>query len=1384
MDKKEISQTDHPLLLHSFFEDIAQQYADKVAVEFIEKNQTLTYRELDRRATLLAHMLQKQGVGPNTIVGLHIPRGIEQYIAILGIMKAGGAYLALDIEFPQERIEYCLDDAGSSWVLTDSQHGSKFESTERILMCMDQIDWEQDCTVPTLEPPQQTDEDLCYVIYTSGTTGKPKGVCISHRNVVTFVAALCQEYGVSSVDRVLQGFSLSFDASVEELWMAFATGATLVVGTLELMRAADELPQRLEEMDITVLSAIPTLMSVVEEEELPRLQLMILGGEAVRSDVVKKWWAPHRRILNTYGPTECSVVATWSECHPDEPVTIGRALPGYQAFVVDEQLNEVPDGCEGELAIAGPGVSLRGYLNRPSLTAQKFITKDGRRLYRTGDLVYRNSEKNIMFCGRIDSQVKIRGFRVELEEIETHLSHIESCEDAILAVKKDHNNIQQLVAFIIQKAGHSFDSRSANATLRKVLPPYMLPTVYASMTMEDVPRMTSGKVDRRRLPELDACDVLPFDYGSDARIEIDPATDTPNHQKMRSIWQEVLQLNVGNYDSFFDLGGNSVSAARVISAYRTTPGLESLSIRDVYELETIDALVTRLHQRIQVTQQSTESESSGTKVEPEHNSPLVPTWEYYTVGALQMLVLFMSYITGAGILCGTIYGGYKAVEWLSATTPHWLAITLVSVFLILPIVALVGLIGTGLFIKRYIIGRFTERSFPIWSFAYFRWWLGNYFLAPIRGLVNGFVGSPLGPFLYRYLGANMGKNIQLFSGFTESDLVSIGEGTTISPGAALRTHFYEDGHIHLRPISIGKNVYIGPQTNIDGGVEIGDDVFVLPATSIPSGTSLPSGTHWQGSPAQDITHNPGEYKEYIAILQKHRAQDDPKEHWSRWQVGLKVIGLQIAFGYMFAILGLAILSVEVFAYLGFAPMRNALFSLNLYVLLPASLFFATFRFIALLTLIVLGKRLLGGIAQPGTSYTSGLSYVRRWFSKGMMGLLISPAVTRGVVETLLMPHVCRWMGMKVGKNVEISNVRGCLPELVELGEGVMLADACTLNTSIIYCGQETCMPIQIGARTFIGNGAYVPLTSQSIGARSLLGVLSIAPEKIESGSSWLGSPPMRLPRRLCSQAPDSLTFSPPKYMIWARAFFNYWKMVTPGALAEMLVWMVFVATLTLWQTKGFWVFGLSLPFIAIAASMLWNVTPVVLKWLFVGRYKPGQKYLWSFWLWRYEIASEVDFLVASGQRSTLHGTPFIGTFFRLMGAKIGRRFCLLGGMLMEADLIHIGDNVCIEGLLQTHLFEDRVMKLGPIQIGDGGHVGSGSCVLYDSKMGEGAVLDTYSLQMKNEVFLSHQTYRGLPAENIAWVLAPAQPETPTPPTADFVPPADTTYKSKLQFTAP
>jgi amino acid adenylation domain-containing protein len=590
--------------INRWFERQVAATPNAIAVEHNERR--LTYAELNARANQLAHHLSSLGVGPENLVGICVERSIEMLVAVMATLKAGGAYLPLDPTYPEARLDFMLRDSDAKVVISQERLLGVFPNYTGATVCFDRDRALIDSCSPDNLTQSADAGNVAYVIYTSGSTGIPKGTLIEHRSLVSFVNAARHEYGISAADRVLQFASLNFDTSAEEIFPALVTGATVVLRTDSMLSSARDFLGACAELRISVLDLPTAYWHELTAElgtdhlQLPEsLRLVIIGGEKALPERLAAWRqraSGEVRLLNTYGPTETTIVATTCDIantrlEANREVPIGRPLQNTLAYVLDSALRPVPVGVPGELYLGGEGVA-RGYLNRPELTAEKFVAnpfadKRAPRLYRTGDVVRYQPDATIEFLGRIDNQVKIRGFRVETGEIEQALRTHEQVSDAIVLVHEDEDGDKRLVAYVVSLTSAYPNTTELRDHLVARLPAYMLPTAF--VMLENFPLLPNGKIDRQALPRPEQ-DRPALDVGFQG-------PRSPLEESIAKTWSEVLKLDrVGIYDNFFELGGHSLLGAKLISNLKRTLNCE-LNLIDIFQSPTVERLAQVIYQR-------------------------------------------------------------------------------------------------------------------------------------------------------------------------------------------------------------------------------------------------------------------------------------------------------------------------------------------------------------------------------------------------------------------------------------------------------------------------------------------------------------------------------------------------------------------------------------------------------------------------------------------------------------------------------------------------------------------------------------------------------------------------------------------------------------------
>ena len=588
------TQADYPMdrSIHQLFEAQVERTPEAEAVVFEEEQ--LTYRELNRRANQLAHHLQKLGVGPDVLVGICVDRSLDMVVGLLGILKAGGAYVPLDPGFPAERLAFMLEDAQAPVLLTQRHLTTQLPKHGAKVVCLD-----SDQTVLAQQSgtnllPAATSTNLAYVIYTSGSTGRPKGVQIIHRAVVNFLLSMREQPGLREEDTLLAITTLSFDIAALELFLPLVVGARVIVASRDVVADGAALMETLARTRTTVMQATPVTWHILLAAGwLGNRHLKILcGGEALPLELAQQLLPKAASLWNLYGPTETTIWSSVCQIKPDaEWISIGHPIANTQLYLLDAHLQPVPVGVPGELYIGGDGLA-PGYLNRPELTAERFIPhpfsdEPGACLYRTGDLARYCSDGTLKHLGRIDFQVKIRGFRIELGEIEAVLSQHPAVRQAVVVARGDVPGDKRLVAYIVATQRQHLVINDLRNYLKEKLPEYMLPSAF--ILLDALPLTPNGKIDRRSLPAPESARHI--------EEETFVAPTSTVHYQLMQIWEELLDAQpIGIRDNFFLLGGHSLLAARLVNRIEQAFG-KKVPLATLFAGPTIEQVASALQQQ-------------------------------------------------------------------------------------------------------------------------------------------------------------------------------------------------------------------------------------------------------------------------------------------------------------------------------------------------------------------------------------------------------------------------------------------------------------------------------------------------------------------------------------------------------------------------------------------------------------------------------------------------------------------------------------------------------------------------------------------------------------------------------------------------------------------
>ena len=1251
---------------------VAAEVPEAVAID--SGVQTLTYAELEAAARALAERLGELGIGRGARVGIRIRSGTtDLYVAIVGTLYAGAAYVPVDADDPDERARVVFSESDVAAVI-----GNDLAISPRP-------------GAPTGVPGEEpTTEDDAWIIFTSGSTGTPKGVAVTHRSAAAFVdaeaALFCVEEPLGPGDRVLAGLSVAFDASCEEMWLAWAYGACLVPAPRSLVRSGVDVGPWLVANDITVVSTVPTLAALWPASSLEQVRLLILGGEACPPELAARLQSPGREVWNTYGPTEATVVACAAIMDGRTPVRIGLPLAGWDLAVVDEQEQPVPEGASGQLIIGGVG--LARYLD-PAKDAEKFAPMPSlgwERAYRSGDLVV-NDPAGLIFAGRADDQIKLGGRRIELGEVDEQLLRLPGVKGAAAAVRKTGSGNQLLVGYLAVDEG--YDQDSALALLRDRMPAALVPRL---AVVDDLPTRTSGKIDRDALPW-----PLPT-RSTGASKDL-----TPLQAWIAEIWADVLGAEVTSpKDDFFDLGGGSLTAAQLVGRLRER--YPEVAVGDVYQ-----------HPRVAGLAQILEDLGSGPAKLDRVVHPIPPKTQTGQVLALIPLrTLAAARWVAWLMLASTTAHDLLGQDW--APRFPWLVTILMAVLLLVPPVRM----GLAALLIRAVLRGVRPGTWPRGGKVHLRLWLASRIQDELAA-----VSTSSAPWLQRYaraLGADIAADVDLHTLPPVTGFLTAGREAAIEPEVDLGGYWIDGDRLHLGTVTIGQDARVGARSTLGPGARVGRRAEVAPGSLVLG--EVPAGEYWSGSPAElSSAHARGAWT------------DAAPPRGRSWWVGYVAASLLVAALPVLAVLAAA---AVVLLAAGDAVTLGA-FAAQAWPWVPLAVLVG-YAVLGLLVLVVV--RVCSLWVEPGHHPTRSLRGLAVWTTfrvldeaRTWLFPLYSAAIT---------PIWLRLLGARIGTGVEASTVL-LIPKLAQVNDHAFLADDTLIGCYELNRGWMRVERVKVGKRAFVGNSGMVS-AGRKVPRESLVAVLSAAPRRkeVKAGSSWMGSPPTKL-RRTASSVDSSRTYAPPLRLQVYRGIVETGRLVPMLALALLYLGAGTALLLLMrWDVLVALVLG---GVVLALGGILGALLTAAAKWLLVGRHTPGDHPLWSGFVWRNELADTfTEVIAAPWFASITQGTVVLNVWLRMLGAKIGRGVWCDSYWLPETDLVELRDGSTVNQgcVVQTHLFHDRVLSMDTVTLKAGATLGPNSVMLPAAVIGRHTTVGPVSLVMRGESVPSQTRWIGNP----------------------------------------
>lgn len=1243
----------------------AAQYPDAAAIDDGNRGSAnpdddgvLTYAELVEEIEHRAAEMRARGVRDGGRVGVRMTSGSrELYLAILSTMRAGCAYVPVDADDPDERAETVFGEADVDAIWTDEGL--------RVLKPAE----------PTPLGEVTPDHD-CWIIFTSGSTGKPKGVAVTHRSAAAFVDAearlFCQDNPLGPDDRVLAGLSVAFDASCEEMWLAWGHGACLVPAPRALVRSGQDLGPWLIRRDITVVSTVPTLAGLWPKEALDNIRLLIVGGEACSQELTDRL-AEGREMWNTYGPTEATVVASAKRLYPGEPVTIGWPLDGWDLAIAS-------DGEEGQGELIIGGVGLARYLD-PAKDAEKYAPMgEWERAYRTGDHV-KLTDNGLAFIGRADDQVKIGGRRIELGEVEANVAALDGVYNSAVAVQALPSGDKVLVGYVSPNEGTDLDVQQMRERLAEVMPAALVPRLHV---MEELPVRTSGKVDKKALPW-----PLP--------ASVDAVGLTETEAWVAQQWVEVLGLDVPGRDAdFFELGGSSLAAAALVTRLRDR--VPTFAVRDLYDhprLETLASLIDELTlaSRTSLRERAVKPVGAGTHVAQ-------------TVSLLPVMTLkAATAVTWVAVAANLL--GLTELSW------GWLAAAFVV--LCTPL----GRIPVGALGARVIRGRVTPGVYPRGGLRHVRLWAAERWLHA-SGALN-ISSANAAKVTGRMLGASIGKGVDMHTFAPVTGLLTVGEGAAIEPEVDLSGVWLDGDELHVGKMAIGAEARVGARSTLMPGTEIRQGAHVEPGSTVTGDKPVKKGSRWAGSPARKVGRS------------KHRFPDERPPRRPLWALGYGLTSL------LLALLPAAAAVAGAAATVGLARLADTASVWGLLVFAPVG---GLVYFGCGLGLTWVAVRVASIGIQPGVFPVRSVHGWALW----TVTRLMDDARTRyfPIYAGLATPVWLRSLGATIGERAEVSTAV-MVPKLTEVRSGAFLADDTMVGTYELGDGWIRTERTVVGKRSFVGNSGMVA-PGRKLAKQSLVAVLSASPKKSKAGSNWWGSPPERM-RRVEVEAAGEATYAPSRALMRKRGLVETLRLLAPMAQA-VLVAVFAAAAVTLLERFGFGTYLLGgLVWMAVGALAVGSA--VVAKWVLVGRQQAGEHPLYSWYVWLNELQDQfVEVAAAPWFFNHAAGSGEMNLALRALGVRVGRGAWIESYWFPETDLCRVGRGASVGPgtVVQTHLFQDRVMSLDTVAIQDSATLAAHSVSLPGSVIGAGATVGPGSLVMRGDEVPAMTVWQGNPVE--------------------------------------